>query len=92
MRPFAPLFLLATCASVTATGLISLQLTKLKRTAGPEHEARAVTSQQHRTIGQSTSVPITNVAAGYTTSVGIGNPPTYYNLVIDSGSSDTWCG
>jgi hypothetical protein len=28
----------------------------------------------------------------YTTSIGVGNPPTDYTLVIDTGSSNTWVG
>ncbi|KAF9486196.1 aspartic peptidase A1 [Pholiota conissans] len=36
--------------------------------------------------------PVTNSAVQYTASVGVGSPPTYYNLVIDTGSSNTWIG
>jgi hypothetical protein len=28
----------------------------------------------------------------YTVSVGVGDPPTYYELVVDTGSSNTWVG
>ncbi|CCL98704.1 uncharacterized protein FIBRA_00708 [Fibroporia radiculosa] len=28
----------------------------------------------------------------YLASVGVGNPPTYYNLIVDTGSSNTWVG
>lgn len=28
----------------------------------------------------------------YTTSVGVGSPPTQYTLLIDTGSSNTWVG
>ncbi|OJA14413.1 hypothetical protein AZE42_07677 [Rhizopogon vesiculosus] len=28
----------------------------------------------------------------YTTEVGVGTPPTYYKLLVDTGSSNTWIG
>ena len=37
-------------------------------------------------------VSVTNVGVLYTASVGLGTPPTQYNLVIDTGSSNTWVG
>ncbi len=37
-------------------------------------------------------VPATNVAVVYTASVGIGSPATTYDLLIDTGSSNTWIG
>ncbi|KZP01517.1 acid protease [Calocera viscosa TUFC12733] len=39
-----------------------------------------------------TSVSATNILQTYTLAVNIGNPPTTYNLLIDTGSSNTWCG
>ncbi|KIL65639.1 hypothetical protein M378DRAFT_23970 [Amanita muscaria Koide BX008] len=36
--------------------------------------------------------PATNTAVAYTASVGIGNPPTQYTLLIDTGSSNIWVG
>ncbi|KAH9944890.1 acid protease [Amylocystis lapponica] len=37
-------------------------------------------------------VSATNGAVSYTVSTGIGNPPTYYTLIMDTGSSNTWVG
>ncbi len=37
-------------------------------------------------------VPVTNTAVIYTAGVGVGTPPTTYNLIIDTGSSNTWVG
>ncbi|EIW85612.1 acid protease [Coniophora puteana RWD-64-598 SS2] len=43
--------------------------------------------------GKSATAPASNLAyVQYTTSVGVGNPPTYYNLVVDTGSSNTFVG
>ncbi|EJU03730.1 aspartic proteinase precursor [Dacryopinax primogenitus] len=39
-----------------------------------------------------TSVSATNILQTYTMAVNIGNPPTTYSLLIDTGSSNTWCG
>ncbi|KAI9070297.1 acid protease [Trametes sanguinea] len=36
--------------------------------------------------------PVTNGAVDYTASVGVGTPPTQYNLIVDTGSSNTWVG
>ncbi|KAG2067500.1 acid protease [Suillus decipiens] len=36
------------------------------------------------------NVPLTNDYGRYFLAVGIGNPPTTYNLVLDSGSANTW--
>ncbi|CAE6446032.1 unnamed protein product [Rhizoctonia solani] len=38
------------------------------------------------------SVAIKNTAVHYTLSVGFGSPPTYYELLIDTGSAYTWIG
>ncbi|KAF8524844.1 acid protease [Hysterangium stoloniferum] len=37
-------------------------------------------------------VPVTDSAVSYIASVGVGNPPTQYNLIVDTGSSNTWVG
>ena len=38
------------------------------------------------------SIDITNFGSVYTTSIGIGSPPIYYDLLVDTGSSNTWVG
>ncbi|KAI9452796.1 aspartic peptidase A1 [Lactarius psammicola] len=38
------------------------------------------------------SVGVTNVGVVYVASVGVGSPPTSYDLLIDTGSSNTWVG
>jgi len=37
-------------------------------------------------------VDVTDAGVTYTTSVGVGSPPTDYTLLIDTGSSNTWVG
>ena len=37
-------------------------------------------------------VPVTNQAVMYTVNVGVGTPPTNYELIVDTGSSNTWVG
>ncbi|KAI0356741.1 aspartic proteinase precursor [Trametes cingulata] len=38
------------------------------------------------------NIPVTNTVLEYTVSVGVGTPPTQYNLVVDTGSANTWVG
>ncbi|CUA70621.1 hypothetical protein RSOLAG22IIIB_09046 [Rhizoctonia solani] len=38
------------------------------------------------------SVSLTNTGLEYTLNVGIGTPPTYYELLVDTGSEFTWIG
>ncbi|KAF9242658.1 acid protease [Melanogaster broomeanus] len=44
------------------------------------------------TGGAGDSIDVTDSGVTYTMSVGVGNPPTQYNLLIDTGSSNTWVG
>ncbi|CAL1694483.1 unnamed protein product [Somion occarium] len=38
------------------------------------------------------SIPATNQAVDYTVTLNIGNPPTAYTVLVDTGSSNTWVG
>jgi len=38
------------------------------------------------------SIDVTDAGVTYTMSVGVGQPPTQYTLLIDTGSSNTWVG
>ncbi|KAG2363833.1 aspartic peptidase domain-containing protein [Suillus spraguei] len=42
--------------------------------------------------GGSPSVNATNVGTTYTAEIGVGSPATYYTLLLDTGSSNTWIG
>ncbi|KAJ7201369.1 family A1 protease [Mycena pura] len=37
-------------------------------------------------------VPVINELFSYTASIGVGEPATYYDLIVDTGSSNTWVG
>ena len=40
-----------------------------------------------------TTIPATNLAyVQYTANIGVGSPATYYNIVVDTGSSNTFVG
>ncbi|KAF9979932.1 hypothetical protein BGZ75_009060 [Mortierella antarctica] len=41
---------------------------------------------------QNVRYPADNRAVSYIASVGVGSPPKYYDLIIDTGSSNTWIG
>jgi hypothetical protein len=44
-------------------------------------------------IGNGVTVPATNLDfVTYTVSVGVGQPPTFYDLILDTGSSNTFVG
>ncbi|KAI0708411.1 acid protease [Earliella scabrosa] len=62
-------------------------------------QARAKGLREHATAkpGKFTKTPIistpaTNQAVDYVATVGVGNPPTSFDLLIDTGSSNTWVG
>ncbi|EKM61628.1 uncharacterized protein PHACADRAFT_135435 [Phanerochaete carnosa HHB-10118-sp] len=38
------------------------------------------------------SLPVTNAEVSYLAAVGVGSPATTYNLIVDTGSSNTWVG
>ncbi|KAG2066793.1 acid protease [Suillus decipiens] len=45
------------------------------------------------TRGHASSTPVeTDDVAYYIAAVGVGSPPTTYNLIVDTGSSNTWIG
>lgn len=97
MKSFAALSIVVLAISASASQL-NIQLTKLNRTGGylegfAEADRARAQSLKCRTASGPTTVPATNINYSvWTTSVGIGDPPTYYNLVVDTGSSNTFCG
>ncbi|KAG2362658.1 aspartic peptidase domain-containing protein [Suillus spraguei] len=55
-------------------------------------EARVAAFGDYSMHGRRAHVPLTNFHWGYTVAVGIGVPLTIYNLIVDTGSSNTWVG
>ncbi|TFY59343.1 hypothetical protein EVJ58_g5834 [Rhodofomes roseus] len=47
---------------------------------------------QGKLAGRAASVDATNLVDTYVVSVGVGDPATYYSLLVDTGSSNTWLG
>ncbi|KAG0704564.1 acid protease [Suillus ampliporus] len=99
MRSFSALLsAVVIVASASASALVSIPLTKLERTGsyltGFPHADRARASYlKDRKSGSPTTAPASDFAyVQYTTSVGVGSPATYYNLVVDTGSSNTFVG
>ncbi|KAK2465535.1 hypothetical protein APHAL10511_002427 [Amanita phalloides] len=60
--------------------------------ARARHLNNRVTEKQVAASFAIVNGPIANEGTFYTASVGIGNPPTQYELLVDSGSSNTWIG
>ncbi|KAG0695378.1 acid protease [Suillus ampliporus] len=101
MKSFSALLsavLLATVTSISASSFFSMPLTKLASPnsylAGlPDADRSRAAFLKSFASGGPTTVPASNLAyVQYTTSVGVGSPPTYYNLVVDTGSSNTFVG
>ncbi|KAG2070089.1 acid protease [Suillus decipiens] len=55
-------------------------------------EARVAAFMDYSTHDRRTHIPATNHHTRYTVSVGIGDPATVYNLIVDTGSANTWVG
>ncbi|KZP14852.1 acid protease [Athelia psychrophila] len=71
----------------------SLQLSSfLDIVKADQARVKALKSTSGGASKRDASILATNTAVSYTTEVGVGTPPTQYNLVIDTGSSNTWVG
>ncbi|KAG2140221.1 aspartic peptidase domain-containing protein [Suillus bovinus] len=57
-----------------------------------QDKARVAALQDHILKHGGHSTPATNLGNGYFVAVNIGSPATTYNLIIDTGSSNTWVG
>ncbi|KAG1843018.1 aspartic peptidase domain-containing protein [Suillus subalutaceus] len=95
------LIIILLALSITATpfevrdSLITLPIARrLNVSDGPisllQHDkVRVAAIKDCRHLG---SPPVTNVAVNYIAKVGVGSPATIYNLIVDTGSSNTWVG
>jgi hypothetical protein len=80
---------------------ISLPIARRLNTSGgtinllqhDQSRAAALKSVSEDTLDRRTgSIAVTNDAVGYIAAVGVGSPATTYNLIVDTGSSNTWVG
>ncbi|THH26965.1 hypothetical protein EUX98_g7217 [Antrodiella citrinella] len=76
---------------VNATGTFNLVVRDQARAKGLKAKA-ANPKLAFKQAGIVGSIPATNQAVDYTVEVQIGNPPTTYTLLVDTGSSNTWVG
>ncbi|KAK0233784.1 aspartic peptidase A1 [Armillaria fumosa] len=93
--------LLATALSSPAATTQRLPISKTLNLNGTrtivERDRARVATFRSRTARNTTTraivnEPADNVAVLYTASVGVGSPATTYELIIDTGSSNTWVG
>ncbi|KAG1820851.1 aspartic peptidase domain-containing protein [Suillus subaureus] len=79
----------ARVASSTATLKLAVRINSygIKNVAAADR-ARIQTLQARG----SSSVNATNAVTIYTADIGVGSPATYYTLLVDTGSSNTWIG
>ncbi|KAG2076959.1 acid protease [Suillus decipiens] len=57
-----------------------------------QHDKARVVALRDSIARKSSSSSVVNADVGYVAAVGIGSPPTTYNLIVDTGSSNTWVG
>ncbi|KAG0707904.1 acid protease [Suillus ampliporus] len=76
--------------SASAIPVLSFPLTKVDRIADSRGSCDAASILRRRAF---TNVSVTNMDYyQYVMNVGVGDPPTYYSLVVDTGSSITFVG
>ncbi|KAG2098285.1 acid protease [Suillus discolor] len=97
MRSFSAFLcaVLIAASRSTSWASVTIPLTKIELTGsylqGSPHADRALVSFLETTSGPKT-VPATSMGYQYTVKVGVGSPATYYDLIIDTGSSNTFVG
>lgn len=96
---FCILSVVASVAFAAIASATTIPLTPVNRTSSllglPAAERLRATYFKTRdyAAGSTTTVPATQLAyVQYTLSVGVGSPPTYYSIVLDTGSSNTFVG
>ena len=90
---------LASSSSFTLTHAFTLPLNRLQGRTGayfqgsPDADRARAALHKYSRYSTSTTIPATNLQfVQYTASIGVGSPPTYYDLVVDTGSSNTFVG
>ncbi|KAJ3541124.1 hypothetical protein NM688_g6129 [Phlebia brevispora] len=74
---------------VNTTGTANIVQKDLARIRALKERTRPVVFED---AASAVSVPITNELVSYIASVGVGSPATTYDLIVDTGSSNTWVG
>ncbi|KAI0918271.1 hypothetical protein AcV5_002297 [Taiwanofungus camphoratus] len=85
--------------AIAAVEAVTIDLTPVQGRTGsylkgaPDADRARAAFFKSRGYAKTTTVPATNLDyVQYTASVGVGSPPTYYNLIVDTGSSNTFVG
>jgi len=75
---------------IATTGTIKL----LEADQARARALRARVEAKNNGLGERavTSIPVTNELVSYIASVGVGSPATTFDLIVDTGSSNTWVG
>ncbi|KAF7792263.1 hypothetical protein EIP86_003299 [Pleurotus ostreatoroseus] len=68
------------------------RLAEIDRARAKTLVARSQSNIVKNADGSPVTTNITNTAVSYVANVGVGTPPTFYNLIVDTGSSNTWVG
>ncbi|KAF8935921.1 aspartic peptidase domain-containing protein [Dissophora ornata] len=84
--------ILLACTSIVAAagGVITVPMKSLVK---PQNQnSRSMNARYHRKRSTTTSTALTSANGDvmYTVSLGVGTPPQYFNLAIDTGSPITW--
>lgn len=53
---------------------------------------RGCNRRQSSAVSKTPGIPLNNTGGIYAVNIGVGDPPTYYQLLVDSGSALTWVG
>ncbi|KAG1834252.1 acid protease [Suillus variegatus] len=77
----------------TASSTATLKLAVRINSYGTKNIATADRARiQALQAGSSSSISATNDVMIYTADIGVGSPATYYTVLVDTGSSNTWIG
>ncbi|KAG2101601.1 acid protease [Suillus discolor] len=77
----------------TASSTATLKLAVRINSYGIQNIAVADRARiQARQAGGSSSIGVTNNVTIYTADIGVGSPPTYYTVLIDTGNANIWIG
>ncbi|KAM5546169.1 hypothetical protein V8D89_000295 [Ganoderma adspersum] len=88
--PIARRFNLTGAANILKSDQARAKVLKARSQASKESPVSSAAVS--KLFARDVDVAVTNGAVTYTASVGVGTPPTSYDLIIDTGSSNTWVG